>query len=375
MRRLGIALVFLVVALAASVWAWFPGARPSAAASRPETAEEHERLVEALRPPKAPRPLIAVLLHNDGTETTDFMVPYGVLRASGAADVVAVGLRDAPATLMPALRVRPQSSVAAFDASHPGGADYVIVPAMHRSDDPEVLAWIRGQFERGATVVGVCDGAWVLAHAGLLDGREATGHWYSARGLRTTFPHVRWTRDRRYVVDRRVVTTTGVSASIPVSLTLVEAIAGRPRAEALAASMGIDRWDAGHASAAFALDRASVVTAARNLLAPWAWDTVALALGDGVDDVGLALTADAYARTFRTSVRAVSDGAPEVTTRHGLTVLADATAPPADGAALVPLAAPGGAHRSALDAALDGVERRYGAPTAAFVALQLEYPR
>jgi len=179
----------------------------------------------------------------------------------------------------------------------------------------------------------------------------------------------------RYVLDRRVVTTTGVSASIPVSLTLVEAIAGRPRAEALAASMGIDRWDAGHASAAFALDRPSVATAAGNLLAPWAWDTVAVPLRDGVDDVTLALTADAYARTYRTSVRSISDGAAEVTTRYGLTVLPDATTPPADPAAVVLLAEPGAPHGSALDAALDGVARRYGARTAALVALQLEYPR
>jgi len=373
MRRLAIAMAMLTVMLAASVYAWFPAARPRATAPLPESAEDHAQVVAGLRPRKAGQPLIAVLLSNEGTETTDFMVPYGVLRASDAADVVAVGMRDAPVTLMPALRVRPQASVAAFDASHPEGADYVIVPAMHRPDEPEMLAWVRAQFARGATVIGVCDGTWVLAHAGLLDGRAATGHWYSTSGLRKKFPQVRWTADRRYIVDQRVVTTTGVSASIPVSLALVEAIAGRPRAAALAESMGVESWGAAHASASFTLDRPSVATAARNLLAVWSYDTVAVPLREGVDDVTLALTADAYARTYRTWVRSLSDGAAEITTRHGLTVIADATGP-ASGTAVLPLP-DASAHASALDAALDGVQRRYGERTAAFVALQLEYPR
>jgi hypothetical protein len=61
--------------------------------------------LEALRPPKRARPVIAVLAHDPGTETTDFIIPYAVLRAS-AADVFAVGFRDAPVPLMPALRSR-----------------------------------------------------------------------------------------------------------------------------------------------------------------------------------------------------------------------------------------------------------------------------
>ena len=47
--------------------------------------EEHERNILALRPPKRVRPLIAVLADNAGTETTDFLVPYGVLSESNLA--------------------------------------------------------------------------------------------------------------------------------------------------------------------------------------------------------------------------------------------------------------------------------------------------
>jgi putative intracellular protease/amidase len=311
---------------------------------------------------------VAVLGQNDGTETTDFLVPYGVLRESGVADVVAVATRPGPLALHPALTIRPQATVAEFDARHPDGADYVIVPAMHHVDDPDVLAWLRAQAAKQATIVGVCDGALVLGAAGLLDGREATAHWYSRDGLRKSHPAMRWARDRRYVVDRGVATTTGITASIPVSLALVEAIAGRPAAEALAGRLGVARWDAAHDSDAFHLDRGHVRTAAGNWLAFWSHETLALPVEDGVDEIGLALAADAWSRTYRSRVLATA--AAPVTTRRGLTVLPDADA--ARGPLLPPIAREHPAET--LDVTLRSMAARYGEPTAAFVALQLEYP-
>src|SRR4051794_9970725 len=98
---------------------------------------------------------------------------------------------------------------------------------MSRDDEPAVLQWIRRQAAKGAVVIGVCAGAKVVANAGLLDGRRATTHWYHLRELRERHPAIRYVPDRRFVVDRGVATTTGISASIPMSLTLIEAIAGR----------------------------------------------------------------------------------------------------------------------------------------------------
>lgn len=62
----------------------------------------------------------------------------------------------------------------------------------------------------------------------------------------------RWfVANRRMVADDGVVTTTGVSASMPMMLTLIEAIAGRDKAEAVARNLGVATWDARHASGAF----------------------------------------------------------------------------------------------------------------------------
>src|SRR5262249_33352381 len=229
----------------------------------------------ATRAPAAPpdhRPVVAVVGDNYGTEITDFVIPYGVLTASGAADVVDVALHPGPLHLMPpTLTLSPQQTIASFDAHHPDGADYVVAPAVHHSDDHDLVGWIQAQAQHGATIVGVCDGVWVVANAGLLADRSATGHWYSMASLMKKFPTTHWVRDRRWVRDGNVITTTGVTASLPASLALVEEIAGRERATALAHELGLATWDASHQSDRYQLDRSQVTTAAANLLAIWRW--------------------------------------------------------------------------------------------------------
>jgi transcriptional regulator GlxA family with amidase domain len=261
-----------------------------------------------------------------------------------------------------------------FDARIPEGADSVVVPALHRSDDPRVTTWVRSQAAKGATIVGVCSGVRTVSAAGLLGGRTATGHWYDIADLRKANPTSRFVRDRRYVVDRRVVTTTGVTASLPVSLALVEAIAGRERASALARDLGVDGWDARHDGSAFQLDRVSIRTAAGNWLAFWARETVAVPVAQGTDEIALAFTADAWSRTYRSSAVAVADHPGSVAMRWGLRLLPDRVA--RDDAAALTLAPPSGyTSARALDVALGQIRERYRAPTASFVALQLEYPQ
>ncbi len=333
--------------------------------------EEHAATIAAMKPPKRARPVIAVVGHNGGTETTDYLIPYGVLKQSDLAEVWALATEPGPLKLMPALVIKPQATTADFDARYPDGADYAIVPAMHRDDDPRVLSWIKAQAAKGAIVVGVCSGAKVLSNAGLLRGRAATGHWYDIDELRAENPSMRWVRDRRYVVDRGVVTTTGVTASVPVSLALVEAIGGRARAAELSRALGVAGWDESHNSGAFRLGR-HFWTAAGNTLAFWRHETVGIPVADGADEIALALTADAYSRTYRSHALTVAGNRDPLMTRRGIQLLPDRAA--SDAQAYVVLApATGEQPVRALDAALMDIAARYGQRTAEFVALQLEY--
>ena len=338
------------------------------------TKEERDATIAALHLPKRQRPLIAVIGINDSTETTDYLMPYGILRRADVADVVALGTRPGPVTLFPVLTVEPQATVAEFDAQHPEGADYVIVPAMSRDDDPAALQWIKSQAAKGAIIVGVCAGAKVVGNTGLLDGKRATTHWYYLKELRDKHPAIHYVADRRLVVDGRVATTTGITASMPMSLTLIEAIAGRDKAEAVGRDLGLAQWDTRHDSGAFKFTRSFALTAIRNTMAFWNREQLGIELAPGVDEVSLALVADAWSRTYRSRAVTFAGTAGAQQTRSGMRIFAEQAAANWPAERRLP-AIEGLQPAKALDNALYGIEARYGTRTADFVAMQLEYPR
>ena len=165
--------------------------------------QEADAILAALKPPKRQRPLIAIVGINDATEVTDYLMPYGIIRRADVADVVLLATEPGPVKLFPALKVEPQATVAEFDAQHPDGADYVIVPAMSRDDDATVLKWLNSQAAKGAMTIGVCAGAKVVGEAGLLDGKRATTHWYYLEELLDKHPAIHYVADRRVVIDQR----------------------------------------------------------------------------------------------------------------------------------------------------------------------------
>ncbi|MFJ3263895.1 DJ-1/PfpI family protein [Pseudomonas sp. NPDC086581] len=324
---------------------------------------------EALAPYQArfgrERPVIAVIAQNHMTELADYVVPLGVLHRSGAAQVLALATEPGPVQLMPALRLQPQATLEAFAQRYPQGADYLIVPAVHDSKDPALLAFVQAQAAQGATIVGICDGVLVLGNAGLLHGRRATGHWYSRKQRLEDYPDADWEENRRYVVDDKVITTSGVTAALPLSLALVEAIAGKPRAARLAREFGVQDWSPRHDSQRFSLGASGYLTAAGNYLALWNHEVFSVPLEQGFDEVSLALAVDAWARTFRTEVR--GSAAQPASSAGGLLFLPDS---PADHPALPGL---GATAIPTLDSTLDAIARRYGESTRRLVAAQLEY--
>lgn len=374
-RTLGVGLG-AAAAFAVGSFTVFLAARNEPTASLPPdrvSSAEHQQAIEALKPPKRQRPAIAILALNEGTEVSDLLSSYGVLSQSGIADVRVVAPRADPVRLYPGgMRVETQTTTAQFDAAHPDGADYVVVPAMEPRNDPAVIAWIKTQHGKGAKIVSICNGALTLAAVGLLDGRRATGHWYSIAQLQAEQPAMQWVRDRRYVVDRGVATSTGITASVPLMLTLVEAIGGRSAAEKLAKHLGAATWDAGHSTAAFQLTVEHKKTYVRNKLTFWRHETVGVRVDQDVDEIALGFMVDAYSRTELTKPVAVGGGGGLVQSRHGLRLLPQAPAAGAGAAAV--LQPQSDAPARSLDRELARIASRYDRSTAALVALTMEYP-
>ena len=324
------------------------------------------------------RPVVAVVGDNAGVEVSDFLVPFSILSRAGTMEVSAVTMEHGPLSTFtdlgsPSVQIMTDTTVAQFDHAHPHGADYIIVAAQ--TPTPALLAWLKQQVGQGATLATICNGALVAAQTGLFDGRRATAHWSTGARRAAQFPGIRWTPNRRYVVDGNWVSTTGVSAAIPVSIALVEAISGRETAQAVAAEIGASNWSAQHDSEAFALRWRTALPLAKVLYTNrWlhGHEQIDVRAAPGVDEATLALTLDAYSSTGRSRAYLVFGKGEPFVTRHGLVIVPDR--PQASDGAVPPIVAADTMPVRALDAALDGIMQRYGRATAKGVALAFEYP-
>ena len=111
-------------------------------------------------------------------------------------------------------------------ASHRGPIDTLVVaggPGTRGAmADDDLIGWLRQAADRARRVTSVCSGAFLLAQAGLLDGRRATTHWSACDALARSFPAVEVDADRIYVRDGNVWTSAGVTAGMDLALAMVE---------------------------------------------------------------------------------------------------------------------------------------------------------
>jgi transcriptional regulator GlxA family with amidase domain len=150
-----------------------------------------------------------------------------LLRDPRAYELRIVALSAEPVIALNGTRFLPdmtiESSLEGFDtlviAGTPGIRDY--------ETHPELIDWIAREAPHVRRIASVCTGAFILAHAGLLNGRRATTHWNSAARLAQTFPEVKVEANTIYVKDGPVYSSAGVTASMDLALALVEEDHGR----------------------------------------------------------------------------------------------------------------------------------------------------
>lgn len=97
-----------------------------------------------------------------------------------------------------------------------------------------VLEYVRASVKTSRRTASICSGAFVLAQAGLLEGRRATTHWAYARELQARFPAIKVEDDRIYVVDGSIWTSAGMTAGIDLALAMVEKDHGADLARSVA---------------------------------------------------------------------------------------------------------------------------------------------
>ena len=126
-----------------------------------------------------------------------------------------------------------------FDTLIVGGS------ATIKSLTPGFIQFLRRALKRYRRVASICTGAFILAEAGVLDGRRAATHWSRARELQARFPRVKVEEDRIFITDGPVWTSAGMTAGIDLALALIEEDLGAEIARAVARKLVIYHRRAG----------------------------------------------------------------------------------------------------------------------------------
>lgn len=177
----------------------------------------------------------------DGVEVLDFAGPMEVFAYAGY-KVFTVSATEEPIksqgilTIIPDYSIEnaPKADILAFFGGNSGAA----------SQNKKVINWVKSQ-EDIKYYFSVCTGAFVLAEAGLLDGRTATTFHSALANLETTYPKIDVRKDVRFVDNGKIITTAGISAGIDGALHLVAKLQGLNVAKRTAYYMEYDNWRLG----------------------------------------------------------------------------------------------------------------------------------
>ncbi|HTY60279.1 MAG TPA: DJ-1/PfpI family protein [Bacteroidota bacterium] len=186
--------------------------------------EEEAKAALAAAPPTHK---VAILIF-DGVEIIDFTGPYEIFGAAGF-DVYTVARTKDPITTAMGMTVVPRYTF--DDVPQP---DVLVVPGggvKATQENEPTLNWIKGETARINHTMSVCNGAFILASAGLLDGLSATTTNGNIPRLRSQFPKINVVGDRRYVDNGKIITAAGLSAGIDGALHVVELLEGKGAAE------------------------------------------------------------------------------------------------------------------------------------------------
>ena len=129
------------------------------------------------------------------------------------------GLENGPLNATGGLRITPECGLQGLS-----NAGTIIIPGWRTEEDPpeDLVRILRRAHARGARLVSICSGAFVIARTGLLDGRRATTHWRYAGKLAEKYPAITIEPDVLYVDEGDILTSAGSAAGIDLCLHMVQ---------------------------------------------------------------------------------------------------------------------------------------------------------
>src|ERR1700744_1932217 len=127
-----------------------------------------------------------------------------------------------------------------FDTVMVGGGTSILEHAPQG-----LLAFMRRSAKKSRRIASICTGAFILAEAGILEGKRVTTHWLHARDLQARYPNVKMEEDRIFIIDGNVWTSAGMTAGIDLALAMAEKDLGAETARSIAQKLVIYHRRAG----------------------------------------------------------------------------------------------------------------------------------
>jgi transcriptional regulator GlxA family with amidase domain len=174
----------------------------------------------------------------DGLFITEFAAPFDVYKHVGdKMNVFTVGLTRDPIKTYEGVVLHPD-----YGFKDAPRIDVLVVPSGAQSttkdlENKELIGFVKSNAQSAQFVTSHCWGAFTLAQAGCLTGRECTTFPTSIDELQTKFPNVRTRKDERFVVSDKYITSNGGVAAFEAALHVVEAMYGKETADKVAAGM------------------------------------------------------------------------------------------------------------------------------------------
>ncbi len=215
-----------------------------------QCAKQVPRQVDIGPPVEPTRVLQAAFLIVDGVYNSELVAPMDVLQhtlshTDNGIRVFTVSQKAEPITTFEGLRIIPDY---AFDADSLPPIDILIVPSAQHSMDSDLmnmglLDFVKTRGHEASYVMSLCDGAFVLAKAGLLDLHDCTTFPGDVGKFREAFPKLKVHENVSFVHDRKLITSAGGARSYEPALYLVELLYGKKAAEGIARGGLVIDWN------------------------------------------------------------------------------------------------------------------------------------
>jgi transcriptional regulator GlxA family with amidase domain len=211
---------------------------------------DKDQVNSQMGPPVLPsRQLNAAFLIVDGVYNSELVAPMDVLQHTIFHDehginVFTVSASTAPITTFEGLKIIPDFS---YENDSLPAIDILIVPSAQHSMDSDLkneklIGFVKKYGKEASYVMSLCDGAFVLAKAGLLEMHQCTTFPGDIEKFKATFPQLNVHEGVSFVHDRRMITSAGGAKSYDPALYLVELLYGKKAADGIGNGLVID-WD------------------------------------------------------------------------------------------------------------------------------------